>query len=465
MRITPENQVVIAISLGLLLASRSFVQCYVSFASTPRSRLRRGFSACAAGGPGRPWEPGPAKVESLPGQKARQLLLENPMLFEDSLDSELEALSYEPEEQVDKDNQPEAGDEGLDAAASLRKRIEEVRASERGRALSDLLYLMVCDGFRRVGYQLARPLQAGGRADLGGRAEEETLTTKLHSEEVLAAVEEHMAQSMPGGMAAASSSVLQQMVQLPFFNIGQAYALTVQYGYVLKRAESRLQLERGLQPDGGVKSLSSYIKGIGPGIFQDTSRAAAQSGNVSYCEQIEAFSEEARSERLQAEAERLTSLQKRGKGHEVAVASGSLRSLGFGLVSGKAAAEAAELILSLIGVGASRQSVERKSLSLVESALRDGLGLRATAASEERRKRVFGTNVINLGAKVLRLEHEDVDANEDDIADAEVKDFDFSCDICEMRTELDELLCRSSSFSQHLRPESEGHDAIDLEET
>lgn len=269
MRVTTENQVVIAISLGLLLASRSFVQCYVSFASTPRSRLRRGFSACAAGGPGRPWEPGPAKVESLPGQKARQLLLENPMLFEDSLDSELEALSCEPEEQVDKDNQPEAGEEGLDAAASLRKRIEEVRASERGRALSDLLYLMVCDGFRRVGYQLARPLQAGGRADLGGRAEEETLTTKLHSEEVLAAVEEHMAQSMPGGMAAASLSVLQRMVQLPFFNIGQAYALTVQYGYVLKRAESRLQLERSLLPDGGVKSLSSYIKGIGPGIFQD----------------------------------------------------------------------------------------------------------------------------------------------------------------------------------------------------
>eukprot|EP00434_Breviolum_minutum_P041148 symbB.v1.2.036601.t1/scaffold5201.1/size46531/3 len=39
---------------------------------------------------------------------------------------------------------------------------------------------------------------------------------------------------------------------------------------VLKRAESRLQLERSLQPDrAGSKSLGSYIKAIGPGIFQD----------------------------------------------------------------------------------------------------------------------------------------------------------------------------------------------------
>jgi len=197
-------------------------------------------------------------------------LVENPLLFEDSLDSELEALSYEPDKEVGKDTQPELGKEDLDAAASLRKRIDEVRASERGRALSDILYLMVCDGFRRVGYPLSRPLQAGGRADLGVPAKEETLTSKLHSNEVLEAVEEHMAQSMPGGMAAASSSVLQQMVQLPFFNIGQAYALTVQYGYVLKRAESRLQLERSLQPDrAGSKPLGSYIKAIGPGIFQD----------------------------------------------------------------------------------------------------------------------------------------------------------------------------------------------------
>jgi len=60
-----------------------------------------------------------------------------------------------------------------------------------------------------------------------------------------------------------------------------------------------------------------------------------------------------------------------------------------------------------------------------------------TPTGEERRKRVFGTNVINLGAKVLRLEHQEDDE--------------------------DELLCRSSSFSQNLRPESEGNEAIDLE--
>ncbi|CAK9070183.1 Protein disulfide isomerase-like 2-1, partial [Durusdinium trenchii] len=57
-------------------------------------------------------------------------------------------------------------------------------------------------------------------------------------------------------------------VQLPLFNLGQAYALTIQYGYVLKRAENRLQLERTLQDTPGA-SLKNYIKNIGPGMFQD----------------------------------------------------------------------------------------------------------------------------------------------------------------------------------------------------
>lgn len=59
---------------------------------------------------------------------------------------------------------------------------------------------------------------------------------------------------------------------------GQAYALTVQYGYVtasvllkrcsqvLRRADARLQLERNL---GGSETLSSYMKSFGPGAFQD----------------------------------------------------------------------------------------------------------------------------------------------------------------------------------------------------
>eukprot|EP00434_Breviolum_minutum_P041149 symbB.v1.2.036602.t1/scaffold5201.1/size46531/4 len=107
---------VIVIPLVWLLTLRHF-NAFASWTPCtplrPRSKLSRRISACAAGGTNQPWQPGPAKVESIPGQKARQLLVENPLLFEDSLDSELEALSYEPDKEVGKDTQPELGKEDI----------------------------------------------------------------------------------------------------------------------------------------------------------------------------------------------------------------------------------------------------------------------------------------------------------------------------------------------------------------
>ena len=87
------------------------------------------------------------------------------------------------------------------------------------------------------------------------------------SPELLEAVEEHLTESMPGAMASKASKLLQQTVQLPLFNIGQAYALTVQYGYVLRRADARWQLER--MAGKALSSFSSYMKSFGPGAFQD----------------------------------------------------------------------------------------------------------------------------------------------------------------------------------------------------
>eukprot|EP00439_Symbiodinium_sp_Y106_P011036 s6335_g1.t1 len=157
------------------------------------------------------------------------------------------------------------------ALASLRARIQEVQESDRGRSASELIYLAVCAGFQRAGYLPVQSLQAGGRVDLGSKLlNEDLLTSRIHSEDVLGAVEDHLTQSMPGGMAAKNSAALQQTVLLPQFNLGQAYAMTIQYGYVLRRAQSRLQLERSLHPSReGLDSLRSYLKRIGPGMFQD----------------------------------------------------------------------------------------------------------------------------------------------------------------------------------------------------
>eukprot|EP00913_Durusdinium_trenchii_P009016 g8482.t1 len=127
-----------------LLVCLQISRCFL----VPFPRRRRGsISTHAIGERGEQQEPKwtvPAKVKSLPGQKARQLLLENPFLFQVDKD------------QPDKENPDEAMWDAQsknlgvcnllqDFAASLRRRIEEVQESERGRALSELLYLMVCD--------------------------------------------------------------------------------------------------------------------------------------------------------------------------------------------------------------------------------------------------------------------------------------------------------------------------------
>lgn len=234
----------------------------------PLRHQRSSQAACTGQGEGTPWRPGPAKVRSLAGQKARQLLVENPVLFEVNLEEELSSLSSSPALPM----QDGANRSTKDAAlASLRARIQEVQESDRGRSASELIYLAVCAGFQRAGYSPVQSLQAGGRVDLGSKLlNEDLLTSRIHSEEVLGAVEDHLTQSMPGGMAAKNSAALQQTVLLPQFNLGQAYAMTIQYGYVLRRAQSRLQLERSLHPSAeGLDSLRSYLKRIGPGMFQD----------------------------------------------------------------------------------------------------------------------------------------------------------------------------------------------------
>eukprot|EP00930_Biecheleria_cincta_P072461 TRINITY_DN59852_c0_g1_i1.p1 TRINITY_DN59852_c0_g1~~TRINITY_DN59852_c0_g1_i1.p1 ORF type:complete len:435 (-),score=95.10 TRINITY_DN59852_c0_g1_i1:298-1602(-) len=238
---------------------------------TQIQRSKRVAVSCGAGGEMQFGHAGPAELESIPGQKAQQLLLENLALFEDDLEREFKCLASSS-------NQKQASDNGAAVssdsdAASLRLRILEVQRSERGRALSELLYLMVCKGFRSVGVPLARATKSGGRADLGPAPDVQQRLAQLHSSEALAAISEHLRRSFPGlsGPEGDGSSALP--VRLTLFNLGQAYATSILYGYVLCRAEDRLKLERSFQPQnftGSDRPLEDYIESIGTGKFQDT---------------------------------------------------------------------------------------------------------------------------------------------------------------------------------------------------
>lgn len=220
---------------------------------------------------------GPAQIETISGQRSRQLLIENSALFQDNLAAEFKSLATSEQDDSlglppplpDPASQEEATSQ-QELLDLLQRRIKEVRNSERGHAKSELLYLMVCDRFREVRVRLTRSLKEGGRAVLELRHyRESALTLELHKPEVLAAIEEHVARTIPS-----ATSWTSELVQLPLFSAGQVYAMSLLYGYVLERALARLQLERQLgllvdQQTGDGHSLTTYLDSIGPGPFQD----------------------------------------------------------------------------------------------------------------------------------------------------------------------------------------------------
>lgn len=186
------------------------------------------------------WKAGPADVYSGQAQKALYLMKENPMLFEDSVDEELEKLrdAREAEEQQKKDL--EANPKGDELV--LRKRIEEVRLIDRARTVTELLYLKVCRKFQQLQVPLIPALKSGGDVKFGN-IDLKALTSDIYSKDALDLVRDHLfriigQQGNPtfmGGMG---------VVQIALFQAGQVYAMSAMFGYYLRRVDARYQLEK-----------------------------------------------------------------------------------------------------------------------------------------------------------------------------------------------------------------------------
>lgn len=227
------------------------------------------------------WQGGPAELKSISGQKARYLMFENPALFEYAFDQEFETLRNLREEATkhtagrDGVEQPGPTDNMTESTineTALHIRMAEVLLTDCRRAASELMYLAVCDRFRRMTTSLVQPLKDGGYVSFRS-IPVGALTTDVHSALALQAVEEHVSKSFatPPGMPS------HQLLQVPLFTIGPAYCMSVLFGYVLRRAEQHYQLEQMLSGTGDRAdegdsanapggALLQYIeRSIGPG--------------------------------------------------------------------------------------------------------------------------------------------------------------------------------------------------------
>lgn len=170
-------------------------------------------------------------------------------------------------------------------ALVLRQKMDELREKERTRAVTELMYLKVCNKFTELSVPMIPNLKGGGDVKFGS-INLAGLTTNVYTGDAMELVREHLfkiigqqAPSAPfmGGMA---------VVRIALFEAGQVYAMSSLFGYSLRNADQRFQLEKlagnfgawGTDPsgdpdvppnimkDGGTpgKTLKQYIADFGP---------------------------------------------------------------------------------------------------------------------------------------------------------------------------------------------------------
>ena len=125
------------------------------------------------------------------------------------------------------------------------RRIAEVKANERKKALEEILYALVVQKFMDANVSLI-PAISPSSSDPSGRVDvwpsQDEKLEQLHSLEAYEMIKNHLALIL-GNRVTDSNSV----AQISKLRVGQVYAASVMYGYFLKRVDQRFQLEKTMK--------------------------------------------------------------------------------------------------------------------------------------------------------------------------------------------------------------------------
>lgn len=182
----------------------------------------------------------PLQLESPVGQFLSQILASHPHLVPAAVEQQLEQLQTDRDAEKQKE-EPSAS--GTDLV--LYRRIAEVKANERRKALEEILYALIVQKFIDVNVSLV-PTITPSLSDPSGRvdrwpAEDEKLE-RLHSPEAYEMIQNHLALILGNRLGDPTS-----VAQISKLRVGQVYAASVMYGYFLKRVDQRFQLEKTMK--------------------------------------------------------------------------------------------------------------------------------------------------------------------------------------------------------------------------
>ncbi|KAI4326295.1 hypothetical protein MLD38_031623 [Melastoma candidum] len=179
----------------------------------------------------------PLKLESPIGQFLLEILANNPHLVPAAVEQQLEQL------QTDRDAEKKEEPSATGTELVLYRRIAEVKANDRKKALEEILYALVVQRFMDANVSLIpsmSPTDPSGRVDTWP-SEQEKLE-RLHSPDAYEMIQNHLALILGNRLEYPSS-----IAQISKLRVGQVYAASVMYGYFLKRVDLRFQLEKTMK--------------------------------------------------------------------------------------------------------------------------------------------------------------------------------------------------------------------------
>lgn len=220
----------------------------------------------------------PLQLESPVGQFLSQILETHPHLVPAAVEQQLEQLQTEFEHDAEK-QKDEPSVSGTDLV--LYRRIAEVKANERKKALEEILYTLIVKKFMDANVSLV-PSISSSSSDPSGRvdtwpAQVENLE-QIHSPEAYEMIQNHLALILGNRLGDTTS-----IAEISKLRVGQVYAASIMYGYFLKRVDQRFQLEKAMktlpegrtveEPEKEAKKASSHPEdaswagGVSPGGF------------------------------------------------------------------------------------------------------------------------------------------------------------------------------------------------------
>lgn len=210
----------------------------------------------------------PLQLESPVGRFLSEILLSHPHLVPAAVDQQLQLLQTARDADKSNDDSSSSGTELI-----LYRRIAEVRANERRRALEEILYALVVQKFVEANVSLILPISQS--ADHSGRVDrwppQEEKLEQLHSAEAYEMIENHLAL-----ISGKRLEDLNSVAPISKLRVGQVYAASIMFGYFLKRVDRRFQLEKSMKtlPWGSDEEENAIKKAI-----SDESRPSAQVSN------------------------------------------------------------------------------------------------------------------------------------------------------------------------------------------